>query len=50
MFSTGVGAAHTGIPLHAVLEHQAAITAAFNSRRIVQRDVVYKLRAVSDVH
>lgn len=47
MFSAGVGAAHTGIPLHCVLDNQSVITDAFNNKKIVSNKTVLSLVAVS---
>ena len=49
MFGTGVASAHTGIPLHRVLDAQSAIHRAFNRRKnggIIRQDTCANLIAV----
>lgn len=46
MFSTGVAAAHTGIPLHRVLDNQGVIHAAFHGGRVIREDTVIPLVTV----
>ncbi|PRW18346.1 ATPase [Chlorella sorokiniana] len=43
MFSAGVAAAYTGVPLHKVLICRAYIEGAFNGSKIIQREPVKKL-------
>lgn len=47
MFSAGVAAAYTGVPLHMVLICKASIEGAFGGAKIIQRDPVKKLLLVS---